>query len=187
MVGKRACCCCCRAATISQEQYEQLQQMAAHLLGRAGPLHNLNQQQQQQQYTQTEQLELLHHLLTMEEPYRKLFNPLILPGPVPFHVVRQVRCCILLAECLAGCLKVPGLCRKWLQQEKADSAQDATHVAQSCLEYRRRLQQGERVGMQGLQACVCRVRASVQTQHAVKFRSVLRHITHNTHNNRIDV
>jgi hypothetical protein len=82
--------------------------MAAHLLGPAGPL-----QQQQQQ------LALLQHLLAVEEPYRKVYETLITPGPVPFHVVRQVRCCILLAECLAGCLRALGLCRQWMQQETA--------------------------------------------------------------------
>jgi hypothetical protein len=95
--------------------------MAAYLLGPAGPLQKLDQRQQQQQkqqqYTNTEQLALLRHLLAVQEPYWRLLETLVMPGPVPFHVVRQVRCCILLAECLAGCLRLPGLCRRWLQQE----------------------------------------------------------------------
>jgi hypothetical protein len=94
--------------------------MEAYMLGPAGPLqkldHHQQQQRQQQQYTQTEQLTLLQHLLSVDEPYGKLFETLVTPGPVPFHVVRQVRCCILLAECLAGCLRLPGLYRLWLQQ-----------------------------------------------------------------------
>jgi hypothetical protein len=90
--------------------------MAAYLLGFTGPL---QQQQQQQQQQQNEQLALLQHLLTVEEPYRKVFETLMTPGPVPFNVVRQVRCCILLAECLAGCLRLSGLCRQWLQQGTA--------------------------------------------------------------------
>jgi hypothetical protein len=109
--------------------------MAAYLLGPAGPLHKLTQQQQQQQHTQTEQLVVLQHLLTVEEPYRKLFETLAAPGPVPFHAVRQVRCCILLAECLEACLRVRGLCSRWLQQETADGV----NLEQHCV-----LQEGTR-------------------------------------------
>jgi hypothetical protein len=94
--------------------------MAAYLLGLAGPLQQQQQQQQkQQQSTYTEQLALLRQLLAVQEPYWRLLETLAMPGPVPFHVVRQVRCCILLAECLAGCLRAPGLCRQWMLQETA--------------------------------------------------------------------
>jgi hypothetical protein len=78
--------------------------------------------------------------------YSNLCECLTPPAPVPFHVVRQVRCCILLADCLAGCLRVPGLCRRWLQQKEADSTRHATHDARSCSDWRRRLQEGENFG-----------------------------------------
>jgi hypothetical protein len=63
----------------------------------------------------------MHTLLSLLLPMRpgkKLQECLDAPGPLPFHIVRQVRACILLSECLAAALAAPGLCRSWLQEDE---------------------------------------------------------------------
>jgi hypothetical protein len=106
--------CTCSPSSIT-DNYEQLQQGAAYIL-QAVSLAGQQQQQQQQQDAAQISVLFIKLLPTSSHILNTLQHSLVVPGPVPFRVVRQVRCCILLAECLAGCLKVPGLCRKWLQQ-----------------------------------------------------------------------
>jgi hypothetical protein len=101
--------------------------------------------------------------------YSNLCECLMPPAPVPFHVVRQVRCCILLADCLAGCLRVPGLCRRWLQHKETDSTRDATHAARSCSHWRRRLQEGENLGRRACKR-MCVPAAGTCTKHSMQYR-----------------
>jgi hypothetical protein len=97
----------CSAVILTQDEYEQLQQAAAYICSPAGPFGP-------EQRTAAEKHALLAQL-TFIQPAVKVHECLDTPGPLPFSIVRQVRCCILLYDCLAAALAVPGLCSSWVQ------------------------------------------------------------------------
>jgi hypothetical protein len=97
----------CSAAILTQDDHEQLQQAAAYICSPAEPLW-------QDQLTAAEMHALLA-LLLPNKPAAKVLECLDTRGPLPFSIVRQVRCCILLYDCLAAALAVPELCSNCLQ------------------------------------------------------------------------
>jgi hypothetical protein len=104
------------AANITQDDYMQLQQAAAYICSPEGPFGT-------DQLDEVERCALLA-LLMLLKPGVKVQECLVTRGPLPFHIVRQVRCCILLYECLAAALAVAGLCSSLMQQKMEGGSQE---------------------------------------------------------------
>jgi hypothetical protein len=103
---------------LTQSDYEQLQQAAAYICSTPGPFG-------QEQRTAAEMHGLLTQLIFVN-PAVKVHECLDTRGALPFSIVRQVRCCILLYDCLAAALAAPELCSSWLQA--ANTSGRATQV-----------------------------------------------------------
>jgi hypothetical protein len=109
---QQPCCLLCSTASITQEEYELLQQLPA-LISNLDPTAS-----DESHHGAGQLLSLLPLLLqAVVQALQKLQFYLAETVAVPFHSIRHIRACILLLDSAAACMSPPGVCKQWLQQD----------------------------------------------------------------------
>jgi hypothetical protein len=102
----------CSTASITQEDFELLQQLPALISG-LDPTAS-----EESPHGADQLLSLLPLLLqAVVQAQQKLQNYLAVTGAVPFHSIRHIRACILLLDSAAACMSPLGVCKQRLQQD----------------------------------------------------------------------